>query len=51
MDVSSNLRHECMRIGGEKVDTADRIDVFNPYTGAVIGSIPRGTAEHVKRHN
>ena len=27
----SNVRHEAMRIGGEKVETADRIEVFNPY--------------------
>jgi len=49
MDVAANHRHETMRIGGEKVDTTDRIDVYNPYTGAVIGSTPRGTAEHVAK--
>jgi len=49
MDASSNQRHEAMRIGGKKVDTADRIDVFNPYDGSVIGSISRGTREHVKQ--
>ncbi len=49
MDASSNLRHECMRIGGKKVDTLDRIDVYNPYTGSVMGTIPRGTAEHVNQ--
>ena len=47
MDTFSNLRHESMRIGGKKVSTDERIDVFNPYSGAVIGSIPRGTAAHV----
>ncbi len=49
MDASSNLRHESMRIGGKKVDTKDKIDVFNPYNGALIGTIPRGTAEHVRQ--
>ncbi|MBL6933517.1 MAG: phosphonoacetaldehyde dehydrogenase [Rhodospirillales bacterium] len=45
----SNVRHEAMRIGGEKVETADRIEVFNPYNGDVVGTIPRGTREHVKQ--
>jgi len=49
MDTFSNLRHESMRIGGKKVSTDQRIDVFNPYSGAVIGSIPRGTAAHVNQ--
>ncbi len=49
MDASTKYRHECMRINGEKVDTEDRIDVYNPYNNAVIGSIPRGTRAHVKR--
>jgi len=47
MDISAQLRHECMRIGGQKVTTQERIDVFNPYSGALIGTIPRGTAAHV----
>ncbi len=49
MDASSNLRHDAMRIGGKKVDTTDRIEVFNPYNGSLIGTIPRGTREHVKQ--
>ena len=41
-------RDEAMRIGGERVDTAERIEVRNPYDGSVVGSVPRGTAEHVR---
>ena len=28
MDAPSQVRHETMRIAGEKVDTGDRIEVF-----------------------
>lgn len=47
MDASSNARHEAMRIGGKKIDTVDRIEVFNPYDGSLVGTIPRGTRQHV----
>ena len=42
------MRHEAMRIAGRKVDTADRVPVEYPYTGEVIGTVPAGTAEHVR---
>lgn len=49
MDASSlKLRHDGMRIGGKKVHTTDRIQVFNPYDGSVIGTIPRGRRKHVR---
>ncbi len=38
-----------MRIGGEKVGTADVIEVRYPYTNEVIGTVPAGTAEHARR--
>ncbi|MDJ0629652.1 MAG: phosphonoacetaldehyde dehydrogenase [Rhodobacter sp.] len=41
-------RHEAMRIAGRKSDTKDRIEVRYPYTDEVIGSVPAGTAEHVR---
>ena len=28
----SEVRHETMRIGGERIDNPRRIEVFNPYT-------------------
>ncbi len=42
------MRHESMRIAGRKVDTKDRVPVFYPYTGAQIGSVPAGQAEHAR---
>ena len=41
-------RHEAMRIAGRKVDTDARVPVYYPYTGEEIGSVPAGTAEHVR---
>jgi phosphonoacetaldehyde dehydrogenase len=46
--AATKVRHETMRIAGRKVDTADRVEVFNPYTNEVIGTIPRGTHEHAR---
>ena len=42
-------RHECMRIAGEKVDTDERIEVFNPYDNSLVGTVPRGRAKHARR--
>ena len=43
------IRHEAMRIGGEKVVTDKVIEVRYPYTGEVVGTVPAGTAEHARR--
>jgi len=43
------IRHEAMRIGGEKVSTAEVIEIRYPYTDAVIGTVPAGDASHVAR--
>ena len=40
------IRHEAMRIGGQKVTTKEVIEVRYPYTDEVIGTVPAGTAEH-----
>jgi acyl-CoA reductase-like NAD-dependent aldehyde dehydrogenase len=47
------MRTEALRIAGEKIG-ADRggdrmIEVFNPYTASVIGSVPKATLEEVRR--
>jgi putative phosphonoacetaldehyde dehydrogenase len=42
------VRHETMRIAGRKVDTKDRVEVFNPFTNEVIGTVPRGTHDHAR---
>ncbi|HEX2114749.1 MAG TPA: aldehyde dehydrogenase family protein, partial [Alphaproteobacteria bacterium] len=46
--AATNVRHESMRIAGRKVDTAERVDVFNPYTNEVVGTVPRGTHAHAR---
>jgi len=46
---SATPRHEPMRIAGEKVDADSRIEVRYPYTDAVIGTVPAGTAAHARR--
>jgi len=47
MDAHATIRHECMRIAGKKVESDRRFDVYNPYTGRVIGTAPRATAGQV----
>ena len=39
---------EAMRIAGRKVSTDETIDVLDPYTGAVVGTVPAGRPEHVR---
>ena len=48
------MRHEALRIDGQKVGADDRpaerrIAVRNPYTGAVVGSVPKATLAEVRR--
>lgn len=43
------IRHEAMRIGGEKVFTDEVVEVHYPYTDEVIGTVPAGQAEHARR--
>ena len=43
------VRHEPMRIAGEMVDSERRIQVTYPYTGQVIGTVPKGTVQDVRR--
>jgi len=45
----SDIRHEGMRIGGERVVTDAVIEVRYPYTDEVIGTVPAGRAEHAAR--
>ena len=40
---------EAMRIGGERITRERVIDVFNPYTGEPIGSVPKATLDDVRR--
>jgi putative phosphonoacetaldehyde dehydrogenase len=43
------VRHEAMRIAGKKIDTAERIEVRDPYTDEVVGTVPKGRAEHARQ--
>jgi putative phosphonoacetaldehyde dehydrogenase len=42
------VRHEAMRIAGKRIETDQRIDVLNPYNGAVVGTVPAARPEHVR---
>lgn len=42
-----SLADYSLTIGGKAVMTADRLDVINPATGAVIGRAPHATREHL----
>ena len=43
------VRHEPMRIAGEKVEADGVVEVRYPYTDTVIGTVPAGRAEHARR--
>ena len=43
------FRREGMRINGETVHTDAVIEVRYPYTGAVVGTVPAGSADHARR--
>lgn len=48
-DSNFQVRHEGMRIGGEKIFTEDVIEVHYPYTQECIGTVPAGNATHAAR--
>ncbi len=43
------IRHEKMRINGEKIDSGlgKVIEIFNPYSGEVVGTVPRASRKQV----
>ncbi|MAP11162.1 MAG: phosphonoacetaldehyde dehydrogenase [Gammaproteobacteria bacterium] len=41
--------NEGMRIGGENVQRDEVLEVFNPYTNDVVGTVPRGNVGDVER--
>ena len=47
--TQQTIRHDAMRIGGEKIKTDAVVDVRYPYTNEVIGTVPAGSAEHVRK--
>jgi putative phosphonoacetaldehyde dehydrogenase len=42
------VRKEAMRIAGRLVETGDTLEVLNPYTGEVVGTVPAARPEHVR---
>ncbi len=42
------VRKEAMRIAGRLVETGETLDVLNPYTGEVVGTVPAARPEHVR---
>src|ERR1700688_1478665 len=46
---SSELIQESLRIAGEKVSRDRVIEVRHPYSGALVGTVPKATADDVKR--
>ncbi|MEO7116361.1 MAG: phosphonoacetaldehyde dehydrogenase, partial [Caldimonas sp.] len=45
----SGYRREAMRIAGERVHGSRSFEVFDPFTGLAIGSVPKATVEDVRR--
>ncbi|MGE5169380.1 MAG: phosphonoacetaldehyde dehydrogenase [Rudaea sp.] len=45
----STVLVEAMRIAGERVGGARTLEVRNPYTGAVVGTVPRASVDDVRR--
>jgi putative phosphonoacetaldehyde dehydrogenase len=43
------VRHESLRIAGEKVATERSFEVRYPYTGEVVGTAPKATVDDVRR--
>ncbi|HRE12984.1 MAG TPA: phosphonoacetaldehyde dehydrogenase [Usitatibacteraceae bacterium] len=46
---SPAFRAERLRIGGEQVACERAIEVRNPYTGEVVGTVPKASVEDVRR--
>ena len=43
------IRREAMRIAGERLGADDVLEVRYPYDDSVVGTVPRGTAEHCRK--
>jgi putative phosphonoacetaldehyde dehydrogenase len=48
-DSNISVRHETMRIAGERVDADGVIEVRYPWDDTVVGTVPAGGAEHARR--
>ncbi|PRD70618.1 phosphonoacetaldehyde dehydrogenase, partial [Burkholderia multivorans] len=41
----SDVRHEALRIDGQRVWRDATIDVRNPYDGTLVGTVPKATLD------
>jgi len=46
--MNSDVLHEKMRIGGERVGRDRVLEVHNPYTGALVGTVPMASVDDVR---
>ncbi|HEX8665712.1 MAG TPA: phosphonoacetaldehyde dehydrogenase [Beijerinckiaceae bacterium] len=46
--VKPPVRREAMRVAGARVETDQVVEVFNPYTNEVVGTVPAARPEHVR---
>src|SRR5215471_12671844 len=46
---AGRVLHEKMRIAGQAAGGERTLDVHNPYTGAVVGTVPKASVEEVRR--
>jgi len=46
---SGHVLRESMRIAGERVGGERTIDVRNPFSGALVGTVPKASVEQVRR--
>lgn len=47
-EKTTTPRHETMRIAGKNVDNDDRVEVFNPYNGELVGTVPNADPSQVE---
>ena len=46
---AGHVLREKMRIGGERAGGERTLEVRNPWSGAVVGTVPRASIEEVRR--
>ena len=46
---NGHVLREKMRLAGERVGGDRVIDVHNPYTGALVGTVPRATVDEIRK--
>jgi acyl-CoA reductase-like NAD-dependent aldehyde dehydrogenase len=46
--MATTVTERRLLVGGEWVETGQWLDVVSPYSGEIVGRVPKGTAEEVK---